>query len=86
MLIERATRQNFTSISQRAVSSYLKAFVGLGAAPDDSAGQRDLHAFFETLYASLFDHPEDFGLPTTPTTRSPRTSPIPKIKSSWSSA
>ena len=54
----------FQSISQRVVHPYrqqLTAFV-----PESANGaQRDLHAFFEALYASLYDDPAAFGLPVT---------------------
>ena len=53
----------FQNISQRVVSPYQRQLAAL--VPDTAdAGQRNLHGFFEALYASLYDDPAAFGLPS----------------------
>jgi hypothetical protein len=50
----------YANISQRAAVSFLR----LLAAPSSAAGEIiELHAFFKSLYSSLYQHPEQFGLP-----------------------
>jgi len=54
----------FTSLAQRAASSYLRA---LAPAPEDAApARRALRAFFGAFYQALFDDPARFGLPIEP--------------------
>ena len=54
----------YSTSSQRAASSFRNALVR--PAPQAFAAQRDLSAFFQTLYDNLFQHPETFGLPLGP--------------------
>ncbi len=66
----------FSSASQRVANSYLRAQANLaiilpaGADAQErrsmEAAQRDLHAFFKTMYVRLFEAPADFGLPLDP--------------------
>ena len=63
----------FQSISQRVACSYLRSlsepsFVmpegfDPGQRAEMEASQRDLHAFFQTLYENLYETPALFGLP-----------------------
>ncbi len=60
----------FATITQRAVSSYRRLMPD--AQPATSAGaqaeqtQRDLHAFFASLYDNMAAQPDRFGLPISP--------------------
>jgi len=60
----------FATITQRAVSSYQRLMAGAHPIPGvpgvTEQSQRDLHAFFADLYASMSAQPELFGLPVTP--------------------
>jgi hypothetical protein len=57
----------YSSIAQRAASSYLRSLVSDEAAapegPADGPAQRELRAFFLAFYTALFEHPDQFGLP-----------------------
>lgn len=53
----------YSSIAQRAVHTYIRA---LTHCVPSQAGQRALYQFFQNLYAALYAHPEQFGLPITP--------------------
>ena len=56
----------FATTSQRVASTYqrmLSEYCPLITDDCSEAEQRDLHAFFQTLYQTLFNVPEAFGLP-----------------------
>lgn len=57
----------YENISQRAASSYRKLLAEYspsgGTDEQTRIAQRDLHAFFKTLYENLYQHPQAFGLP-----------------------
>jgi hypothetical protein len=69
MMEDHVVNKGFASISQRAVSAYLKALAelrfvtGEHPAADLALSQAALHAFFTDFYTNLFDHPDCFGLP-----------------------
>ncbi len=54
----------FDHISQRVVCSYVNSLSDLPSAASPS--QRDLHAFFQSLYSLMFNQPALFGLPLDP--------------------
>jgi hypothetical protein len=57
----------YATISQRAASSYLKSLAPFIEVPvngnEMAQSQRELHAFFSSLFNEIFTHPERFGLP-----------------------
>jgi hypothetical protein len=54
----------FENISQRVVYSYIRSLATAQQGQAHEAAQRDLHAFFELLYAEMYRRPGLFGLPT----------------------
>jgi hypothetical protein len=62
----------YANNSQRAVSAYIKLLAPFQYTPAEGEPlarereQRDLHAFFQTLYSNLYAQPELFGLPVRP--------------------
>jgi hypothetical protein len=52
--------KKYTSMAQRAASSYLRALAEGGETEPE---QRDLRGFFQAFYTALYEHPEQFGLP-----------------------
>lgn len=52
--------EKYTSIAQRAASSYLRSLAEGGELEPE---QLDLRNFFRAFYTALYEHPEQFGLP-----------------------